>query len=75
MDGLQIQHEYRPDVDVVAAVDAYWELVAAARSWWALEAGGNPPHTGSAAASHANVQEQSEDESEVRVSQARPRRV
>lgn len=43
MDGLQIQRQYRPDVDPVAAVDAYWELVAAARSWWALEAGKTPP--------------------------------
>jgi len=37
MDGLQIQRQYRPDVDEVAAVDAFWELVTAARSWWALE--------------------------------------
>lgn len=36
MDGLQVQRQYRPDVDPVAAVDAYWELVVAARSWWAL---------------------------------------
>ena len=38
MDGLQIQRQYRPDVDPVAAVDAYWEMVSAARSWWALSA-------------------------------------
>lgn len=38
MDGLQIQRQYRPDVDPVAAVDAYWEMVSAARSWWALTA-------------------------------------
>ena len=38
MDGLQVQRQYRPDLDAVAAVDAFWELVAAARSWWALEA-------------------------------------
>ncbi|WP_082481701.1 TetR/AcrR family transcriptional regulator [Rathayibacter sp. Leaf299] len=38
MDGLQVQRQYRPDVDPVAAVDAYWELIAAARSWWALTA-------------------------------------
>lgn len=38
MDGLQIQRQYRPDLDGVEAVDAFWELVAAARSWWALEA-------------------------------------
>lgn len=38
MDGLQIQRRYRPDLDGVAAVDAFWEMVAAARSWWALEA-------------------------------------
>lgn len=43
MDGLQIQRQYRPDVDGVAAVDAFWELVAAARSWWALEASGASP--------------------------------
>lgn len=35
MDGLQIQRRYRPDLDPTAAVDAFWELVAAARSWWA----------------------------------------
>ncbi len=35
MDGLQIQRQYRPDLDQTAAVDAYWELVDAARSWWA----------------------------------------
>ncbi len=29
MDGLQVQRQYRPDVDPVAAVDAFWELVAA----------------------------------------------
>lgn len=34
MDGLQIQRQYRPDLDTVAAVEAFWELVAAARSWW-----------------------------------------
>lgn len=38
MDGLQIQRQYRPEVDPVAAVEAYWQLVAAARSWWALSA-------------------------------------
>ncbi|MDO4033234.1 TetR/AcrR family transcriptional regulator [Clavibacter michiganensis] len=38
MDGLQVQRQYRPDVDPVAAVDAFWELVAAARSWWSLTA-------------------------------------
>jgi AcrR family transcriptional regulator len=45
MDGLQIQRQYRPDVDPVAAVDAFWELVSAARSWWTLAAqndGGAP---------------------------------
>ncbi|TDL45257.1 TetR/AcrR family transcriptional regulator [Microbacterium oleivorans] len=38
MDGLQIQRQYRPDVDPVAAVDAFWQMVSAARSWWALTA-------------------------------------
>lgn len=38
MDGLQIQRQYRPDVDPTEAVDAFWELVAAARAWWAQEA-------------------------------------
>ncbi len=35
MDGLQVQRQYRPDLDEVAAVDAYWALVSAARAWWA----------------------------------------
>lgn len=34
-DGLQLQRRYRDDLDVVAAVDAYWRLVAAARMTWA----------------------------------------
>jgi AcrR family transcriptional regulator len=38
MDGLQIQRQYRPELDGVAAVGAFWELVAAARAWWALGA-------------------------------------
>ncbi|MCK6079424.1 TetR/AcrR family transcriptional regulator [Microbacterium sp. EYE_5] len=41
MDGLQIQRQYDGDVDPVAAVDAYWELVSAARSWWALPSDDN----------------------------------
>lgn len=36
-DGLQTQRRYRPDLDGVATVDAFWELVAAARSWWSLQ--------------------------------------
>lgn len=43
MDGLQIQRQYRPDLDAVAAVEAFWELVAAARSWWTLTAHDTPP--------------------------------
>ena len=35
MDGLQLQQRYREDLDIVAAVDAFWRLVAAARSAWA----------------------------------------
>jgi AcrR family transcriptional regulator len=33
-DGLQLQRRYRDDLDVVAAVDAFWRLVAAARRTW-----------------------------------------
>lgn len=33
-DGLQLQRRYRDDLDVVAAVDAFWQLVAAARTAW-----------------------------------------
>lgn len=36
MEGLQIQRQYLTDIDGVAVVDAFWETVAAARSWWAL---------------------------------------
>ncbi|MCI7457075.1 TetR/AcrR family transcriptional regulator [Actinomyces urogenitalis] len=43
MDGLQIQHRYRPDLDVVGAVDAFWQLVDAARAWWSHEEQG-PAH-------------------------------
>lgn len=57
MDGLQIQHEYRSDVDVVAAVDGYWELVAAARSWWALEAENSAPRVGAPPAATAAPEE------------------
>ncbi len=35
MDGLQVQRQYRSDLDGVAAVDAFWALVSAARAWWA----------------------------------------
>ena len=35
MDGLQLQLRYRDDLDIVAAVDAFWQLVAAARNEWA----------------------------------------
>ena len=34
MDGLQLQRRYREDLDIVAAVDAFWRLVAAARITW-----------------------------------------
>lgn len=34
-DGLQLQRRYRDDLDVVAAVDAFWRMVAAARVTWA----------------------------------------
>ena len=34
MDGLQLQQRYRDDLDIVAAVDAFWRLVAAARRAW-----------------------------------------
>lgn len=40
MDGLQVQRQYRSDLDGVAAVDAFWALVSAARAWWAQS---NPP--------------------------------
>lgn len=33
-DGLQLQRRYRDDLDTVAAVDAFWRLVAAARREW-----------------------------------------
>ncbi|RXZ71863.1 TetR/AcrR family transcriptional regulator [Agromyces albus] len=61
MDGLQTQRRYRPDLDGVAAVDAYWELVAAARSWWNLVAK-NPAlsPTGTGEAPHSNQDSDSE---------------
>lgn len=37
-DGLQIQRRFRDDLDVVAAVEAFWRLVAAARMTWARAA-------------------------------------
>lgn len=36
-DGLQLQRRYRDDLDVVAAVDAFWRLVAAARAHWSSQ--------------------------------------
>ncbi len=39
-DGLQLQRRYRDDLDVVAAVDAFWQLVAAARAHWSRQ---SPP--------------------------------
>lgn len=36
-DGLQLQRRYRDDIDVVAAVDAFWRLVAAARAHWSQQ--------------------------------------
>ena len=41
-DGLQLQRRYRDNLDVVAAVDAFWRLVAAARTAWS-----QPPAEGS----------------------------
>ncbi|MFD4987770.1 TetR/AcrR family transcriptional regulator [Streptomyces sp. NPDC058372] len=34
LDGLLLQRRYRDDLDIVAAVDAFWRLVAAARHTW-----------------------------------------
>lgn len=31
-DGLQIQRRYKPELDVVGTIDAFWQLVAAARA-------------------------------------------
>ncbi len=31
-DGLQMAHPYKPDLDVVAVMDAFWQLVSAARA-------------------------------------------
>jgi len=49
MDGLQLQQRYRDDLDIVAAVDAFWRLVAAARTAWSSDEGAADPASGESA--------------------------
>lgn len=46
-DGIQLQRHYLDDLDAVAAVDAFWRLVAAAQRTWAHDAPADP-HTNQA---------------------------